>query len=103
MKKHVDHQKELEKWWMAFGHALTEIGNLGKKQYATILKPLHTACFYTHEALCGRDAFYYDKLKKEYNPDWIGDGLQYKDPPGTFEGIQDTEDMEIYDTHNSTP
>lgn len=32
----------------------------------------------------------------EYNADWIGDGLQYQDPEGTFEGIEDTDEMEIY-------
>ena len=36
----------------------------------------------------------------EYNADWIGDGLQYQDPEGTFEGIEDLEIMEVYDTHN---
>jgi hypothetical protein len=23
------------------------------------------------------------------NPEWVGDGLQYEDPAGTFEGIPD--------------
>lgn len=35
-------------------------------------------------------------MSEDYNADWIGDGLQYQDPPGTFEGIEDLEIMEIY-------
>lgn len=38
----------------------------------------------------------YDPEDCEFNKDWIGDGLQYKDPEGTFEGIADTDNMEIY-------